>query len=105
METKLQLREKLDNLKMAIENMSTNLGEVKDQTLQAMGSGGSAQSGMLRFLDKEEFRPNVDLSFLNPFKKDDNVEEKTVDEKVGREVDVDNFTAKEVYLHYLLYLV
>ena len=47
METKLQLREKLDNLKMAIENMSTNLGEVKDQTLQAMGSGGSAQSGSL----------------------------------------------------------
>ena len=92
METKLQLREKLDNLKMAIENMSTNLGEVKDQTLQAMGSGGSAQSGMLG-LGGGEFRPNVDLSFLNPFKKDDNVEEKTVDEKVGREVDVDNFTA------------
>ena len=87
METKL-LRKKLDNLKMAIENMSTNLGEVKDQTLQAMGSGGSAQSGMLGL--GGEFRPNVDLSF-KPFKKDDTVEEKTVDEKVGREVDVDNF--------------
>ena len=41
--------------------MSTNLGEVKDQTLQAMGSGGSAQSGMLGL--GGEFRPNVDLSF------------------------------------------
>ena len=93
METKLQLREKLDNLKVAIENMSTNLGEVKDQTLQAMGSGGSAQSGMLGFSGQGEFRPNVDLSFLNPFKKDDSVEEKTVDEKVGREVDVDKAVA------------
>ena len=86
METKLQLREKLDNLKVAIENMSTNLGEVKDQTLQAMGSGGSAQSGMLGL--GEEFRPNVDLSFLNPFKKDKGVEEKTVDQKRG--VDLGN---------------
>ena len=91
METKLQLREKLDNLKVAIENMSSNLGEVKDQTLQAMGSGGSAQSGMLGL--GGEFKPNVDLSFLNPFKKDDNVEEKTVDEKVGKEVDVDKVVA------------
>ena len=49
--------------------MSTNLGEVKDQTLQALGSGGSAQSGMLGL--GGEFKPNVDLSFLNPFKKDD----------------------------------
>jgi len=91
METKLQLREKLDNLKVAIENMSSNLGEVKDQTLQAMGSGGSAQSGMLGL--GGEFKPNVDLSFLNPFKKDDNVEEKTVDEKVGKDVDVDKVVA------------
>ncbi len=71
--------------------MSSNLGEVKDQTLQAMGSGGSAQSGMLGL--GGEFKPNVDLSFLNPFNKDDNVEEKTVDEKVGREVDVDKAVA------------
>ena len=39
-----------------------------------MGSGGSAQSGMLSL--GGEFRPNVDLSFLNPFKKDDTVGEK-----------------------------
>lgn len=81
METKLQLREKLDNLKVAIENMSTNLGEVKDQTLQALGSGGSAQSGMIGL--GGEFKPNVDLSFLNPFKKKEGVEERTVDEKRG----------------------
>ena len=59
METKLQLREKLDNLKVAIENMSSNLGEVKDQTLEALGSGASAESGGIGFSGQGEFRPDL----------------------------------------------
>ena len=43
--------------------MSTNLGEVKDQTLQALGSGASAESGSIGFSGQGEFRPNVDLGF------------------------------------------
>ena len=70
-----ELREKIEKLKEDLSTHQENLvnftGEVKDDTLKALGSGGSAESGMIGFSGQGEFRPDLSgaaKSVLNSIK-------------------------------------
>ena len=78
-----EAREALAKLESGIASFGEKFGTTTDKTLEALGGGGSAQSGSIGFSGQGEFRPNIDLSFLNPFKKKEGVKERTVDEKQG----------------------
>lgn len=83
-----EAKEALSRLESGIASFGEKFGTATDKTLEALGGGGSAQSGAIGFSGQGEFRP--DLSFLN---KKESVEEKTVDEKRGDVVDVDKVVA------------
>jgi len=78
-----EAKEALSRLESGIASFGEKFGTATDKTLEALGGGGSAQSGSIGFSGQGEFRPNIDLSFLNPFKKKEGVKERTVDEKQG----------------------
>jgi LysM repeat protein len=78
-----EAREALTKLESGIASFGEKFGTTTDKTLEALGSGASAESGGIGFSGQGEFRPNIDLSFLNPFKKKEGVKERTVDEKQG----------------------
>jgi len=98
-DTPAMLKKKLAEAKHALTNLEYVLtsfkdkfvegtGEVTDKTLEALGSGASAESGGIGFSGQGEFRP--DLSFLN---KKESVDEKKKKKKREDVVDVDKAVA------------